>query len=177
MSGIEMFCIDWTAISVAVAVLVFVVDRWIEHRGVVASNKVVMEFLAQDLARLARQAREMGMYIASLSLWKHGSASRADLYLTQRVDQLSIGALERHANELSSLPTALVERCASCLGGIRRLQEAIELLTADLPVGRHYLGFEDGKHAANVASAELMHSAEACLEIIEIIRRGSRARS
>ena len=173
----ERFCIDWTAVSVVVAILVFVANRWFEQQRVVASSKVVMEFLAQDLVRLVRQSREMGMYVVSPSLRDLESASRADLYLTQLASQLSMGALERHANELSSLPTTLVESCANCLGGIRRLQEAVELLTADRPVGRHYPSFEDGKHAANVAAAKLMHSAEACLELIDRRRSGSGIRS
>ncbi|MBB3759556.1 hypothetical protein [Xanthomonas arboricola] len=165
-----MLNIDWTAISVAVAALVFVFDRRHKKKSLIASSTVVIEFLAQDLIRLARQSREMGMYAASLSSWDHESESRVDPYLTQRASELSISALERHANELSSLPPALVQRCAGCLAGIRRLQETVELLTADRPVGRQYLSFEDGKHGVNIAAAELMRSAEACLESIDLIR-------
>ncbi|WP_313207294.1 hypothetical protein [Stenotrophomonas sp.] len=172
-----MFSIDWTAISVGVAALVFFADRRHKQQRLAASSTVVMEFLAQDMIRLARQSREMGMYTASLSVGDLGGSSRADSYLTQRAEQLSIATLERHAADLSSLPTAVVKACSGCLAGIRKLQEAVELLTADQPIGRHYLGLEDGMRGVNVAAAELMRSAEACLEAIDILRRKSLARS
>lgn len=117
------------------------------------------------------------MYAASLSIDDPERSSRADLYLTQRAEQLNIGTLERHADDLSSLPTSVVERCAGCLTRIRLLQETVELLTADRPVGRHYSSWKDGKHAVNGAAAELMRSAEACIEAIDLIRRGSLARA
>lgn len=176
-AGMEMFSVDWTAVSVAVAVLVFVADRRDKRQRLAASSTVVMEFLAQDMVRLARQSREMGMYAASLPIHDPERSSRADLYLTQRAEKLNIGTLERHADDLSSLPTTVVNRCAVCLTNIRLLQEKVELMTADRPVGRHYLSWKDGKHAVNVAAAELMRSAEACTEAIDLIRRGSLVRS
>ncbi|MBB5876300.1 hypothetical protein [Xanthomonas sp. 3498] len=136
-----------------------------------------MEFLVQDMVRLARQSREMGMYAASLEIHDPNRSSRADLYLTQRAEQLNIATLERHADDLSSLPTTVVECCAGSLSRIRLLQETVELLTADQPVGRHHLSWKDGKHAVNVAAAELMRSAEACIEAIDLIRRGAMARA
>lgn len=166
-----MLSVDWTAVSVFVAVCVFLSDRRQKRRAIRASSLVVIEFLAQDLIRLARASREMGMYAASTAEVPARGDSRDDAYLTREAEKLSISSLERHATELPAVPPALIEAAAECLGHILQLQQVVELHTADGPVGRHYLSYRDGRHAVIQSAAALMRKAEDGLELIEKVRR------
>lgn len=162
--------IDWTAVSVFVAVLVFLSERRHKRRSRMATSSVVAEFLAWDFLRLSREARELGMHLASGYGPRAWDKTRDDPHLSKGAVRLGIPSLERHAADLSSLPPELIEASARCMAGIRDLQEVIALLTSDLPVGRSYLEVEEGRGVVNRAAAALMNEAQSALEIARSVR-------
>lgn len=165
-----MLSLDWTAVSVFVALLVFLSDRRQKRRTSLATSSVVAEFLAWDFLRLTRQARELGMHLVSGYGPSPQCETRVDPFLVNGAAELSIPSLERHAADLSSLPPELIEASASCMAGIRNLQEQISLLTSDLPVGRSYVEVDQGRRVVNMASAALMNDAQRAFEIARHVR-------
>jgi hypothetical protein len=165
-----MLSIDWTAVSVFVAVLVFLSERGHKRRSRMATSLVVAEFLAWDFLRISREARELGMHLASGFGPRQWTESREDPYLSKGAAQLAIPSLERHASDLSSLPPGLIEASARCMAGIRDLQEAISLLTSDLPVGRSYREVSEARRGVTQAAAALMNEALSALEIARSAR-------
>ena len=162
--------IDWTAVSVVVAVAVFVAEMIDRRRSRQASSRLIAEYLALDLSNLVIQSRQIGMYVGTMDVVWNVPPSRADRFLIETAEALALPTIERHAESLANLPPALTHAVALCVVHLRELKEETRLFTSDEVLGRNYLSLTEGKRRTNQAAATLMQSAEKALAIADQVR-------
>ncbi|WP_338333765.1 hypothetical protein, partial [Xanthomonas citri] len=110
--------VEWTALSVAFAIFVFLWNVAAQRRARRAAGRVLAAVIELELQLVSRLAASVRDYVATKSYVSSGSVlgPRNDEFLEGRRDALDLPMMRRDASQLSQLPHQLTQALADCLG-------------------------------------------------------------
>lgn len=156
---------DWTAASVWVALFVFFVSSWFKRRERIAAGRAVAQMLLFDLEHVRRAASEILNHVLKQPYTQATlvSGSWADPYLSERMTELTIPAMNRAAGELAALPAELTSIAANCLAISRDLRRALVPLTSDSLDPYNRPSPHDAAKGVRACATRLLHETDHAL--------------
>ncbi|TXD43082.1 hypothetical protein TR80_009500 [Xanthomonas campestris] len=119
---------EWTAVSVAFAVFVFLWNLAAQRRARRAAGRVFAAVIELELQFVRRLASDVHDYVATRAYASAGTVTghRSDVFLERMRDALDLPTMRRDLSQLSQLPHQLTEALAECLDDMTHLKSAID---------------------------------------------------
>ncbi|WP_372375983.1 hypothetical protein ACDI35_05025 [Xanthomonas axonopodis pv. cajani] len=158
--------VEWTALSVAFAIFVFLWNVAAQRRARRAAGRVLAAVVELELQIVSRLAASVRDYVETKSYVSSGSilGPRNDEFLEATRDALDLPMMRRDASQLSQLPHQLTQALADCLNHMTSLRSAIDLMV----LSDGALGFDSGNRPSPAVAAKQM--LKACADLHDSAR-------